>query len=175
VRTEGGRGVGHFAKSLAISSSEFLLAFILPRVLKLAGLKIDTVMESHRKHHPPRWLMTPGATAGSFVLINFPAQVPPFSNRPDAERRARRCEHDRDQFPQNTTMADCSLLGHCSYSLRLGNRRYAPFFFGANAPLAAPHPVVEIENVEFNLVVDSILRSAGHLQRAKNAAWITTA
>src|SRR5580658_9971905 len=54
----------------------------------------------------------------------------------------RRCEHDRDKSPQNTTLADCSFLDHCSYSVCLGNRRCAPFFFGANASLAAPHPVV---------------------------------
>ena len=30
--------------------------------------------------------------------------------------------------------------------------------------LATPHPVVEIENVKLDLVVDSILGSAGHMQ-----------
>jgi hypothetical protein len=60
----------------------------------------------------------------------------------------------------------CSFLDHCSYSLCLGNRQYAPFLFGAHAPLAAPHPVVEIENVKLDLVVDSILGSAGHMQHS---------
>src|ERR1700733_12014866 len=82
-----------------------------------------------------------------------------ISNRPDAKRRARRCEHEREKSPQDTTLADCSFLDHCSYSLCLGNRLYAPFFFGAHAPLAAPHAVVEIENVKLDLVVDSILSS----------------
>ncbi len=43
------------------------------------------------------------------------------------------------------------------------------------APLAAPHPVVEIENVKLDLVVDSILGSAGHMQHSQDAAWVTTA